>query len=131
MVTIGAMRVARPTADLARARWFYEHVVGLGVLWTFEDHDGFDGVIFGVPDDHAQLELVAASGLVAPAPSVEDLLVLYVGDADEVLAVAGRIGAAGRPEVAHDDPELNPYWPRIGARVFVDPDGYRLVVAPS
>ena len=55
---VRSMRVARPTADLARSRDFYTRVIGLGVLWSFEDHDGFDGVILGVPDEHAQLELV-------------------------------------------------------------------------
>ena len=34
-------------------------------------------------------------------------------------------------EVAADDPTLNPYWPRAGARCFVDPDGYRLIVVPG
>jgi hypothetical protein len=53
-----SMRVARPTQDLERVRSFYEHVIGLPVLWSFVDHDGFDGVIFGVPDERAQLELV-------------------------------------------------------------------------
>jgi catechol 2,3-dioxygenase-like lactoylglutathione lyase family enzyme len=52
------MPVARPARDLERIRSFYEHVVGLPVLWSFVDHDGFDGVIFGVPDERAQLELV-------------------------------------------------------------------------
>jgi catechol 2,3-dioxygenase-like lactoylglutathione lyase family enzyme len=45
-----AMRVARPTTDLDRIRSFYEHVVGLPLLWSFVDHDGFDGAIFGLPD---------------------------------------------------------------------------------
>jgi ribosomal protein S18 acetylase RimI-like enzyme len=25
----------------------------------------------------------------------------------------------------------NPYWPRKGARTFIDPDGYRLIVVPA
>jgi hypothetical protein len=27
-----------------------------------------------------------------------------------------------------DDPTLNPYWPRHGARCYLDPDDYRLIV---
>ena len=33
-------------------------------------------------------------------------------------------------EAVHDDADdLNPYWPAHGAATFVDPDGYRLIVA--
>lgn len=38
---IVAMRCARPTTDLRRLRRFYEEAVGLSVLWTFVDHDGY------------------------------------------------------------------------------------------
>jgi hypothetical protein len=50
---IAAMRTARPTTDLPRIRQFYEQVVGLPLLCEFADHYGFDGAIFGVPDDRA------------------------------------------------------------------------------
>jgi hypothetical protein len=44
-VAIEASRTARPTSDVAASRRFYEELVGLPVLFAFEDHDGFDGVI--------------------------------------------------------------------------------------
>jgi hypothetical protein len=50
---IAAMRTARPTTDLPPIRQFYEQVVGLPLLGEFADHYGFDGAIFGVPDDRA------------------------------------------------------------------------------
>ncbi len=124
-----AMRVARPTADIDRARSFYEHTVGLPVLGSFVDHDGFDGVIFGVPDDRAQLEIVRSPHDDIPTPSAEDALVLYHhGPAGADLVT--RLRQAGAVELT-DDATVNPYWPRNGARVFRDPDGYRLVVAPT
>jgi catechol 2,3-dioxygenase-like lactoylglutathione lyase family enzyme len=73
------MRVARPTADLDRIRTFYADVVGLPLLWSFADHDGFDGAIFGLPDERAQLELVRTPHDDTPAPTNEDVLVLYHG----------------------------------------------------
>jgi catechol 2,3-dioxygenase-like lactoylglutathione lyase family enzyme len=125
-----AMRVARPTADLDRIRSFYEHVVGLPLLWSFVDHDGFDGAIFGVPDARAQLEIVRSPHGDVPAPTHEDALVLYQSDTSAADDLVARLRRAGAVEVG-DDPTLNPYWPRHGARTFSDPDGYRLIVAPS
>ena len=125
-----AMRVARPTADLDRIRSFYEHVVGLPLLWSFVDHDGFDGAIFGLPDERAQLEIVRSPHGDVPAPTNEDVLVLYQSDTSAADDLVARLRRAGAVEVSND-PTLNPYWPRHGARTFSDPDGYRLIVAPS
>jgi catechol 2,3-dioxygenase-like lactoylglutathione lyase family enzyme len=125
-----AMRVARPTTDLDRIRSFYEHVVGLPLLWSFVDHDGFDGAIFGLPDERAQLEIVRSPHGDVPAPTNEDVLVLYQSDTSAADNLVARLRRAGAVEVS-DDPTLNPYWPRHGARTFSDPDGYRLIVAPA
>ena len=40
-----------------------------------------------------------------------------------------RLRTAGATEVAHDSPDLNPFWPRTGATAFLDPDGYMLILA--
>ena len=125
-----AMRVARPTADLDRIRSFYEHIVGLPLLWSFVDHDGFDGAIFGLPDERAQLEIVRSPHGDVPAPTHEDVLVLYQSDTSAADDLVARLRRAGAVEVSND-PTLNPYWPRHGARTFSDPDGYRLIVAPA
>ena len=98
------------------------------VLWSFVDHDGYDGVVFGVPDERAQLELVATPHATIPRPSVEDALVLYCDRASAEATVA-RLRASGAVPVLDDAEDLNPYWPMTGAVTFVDPDGYRLIVA--
>jgi len=126
-----AMRVARPTTDLDRIRSFYEHVVGLPLLWSFADHDGFDGAIFGLPDDRAQLELVRSPHGDVPAPTGEDALVLYHDAGDAGSELVDRLRRAGTTEVTAASATLNPYWPRQGASTFVDPDGYRLIIAPT
>ncbi len=125
---ISAMRTARPTTDLRRVAGFYEEIVGLTLLGSFIDHDGFDGVIFGIPDASAQLELVRSPHDVTPTPTPEDALVLYC-DRATAHDLVGRLRAASTLEVHDDDPGLNPFWPRNGAVTFVDPDGYRLIVA--
>jgi catechol 2,3-dioxygenase-like lactoylglutathione lyase family enzyme len=116
--------MARPARDLTRSTWFYSHLIGLPRLGGFENHDGYDGVFFALPGG-AELELTA--GPAQPAPSTdEDLLVLYVQTWAEVTAIGARLTAAGVTSV----PNRNPYWNRSGL-TFLDPDGYRLVIAAA
>jgi hypothetical protein len=119
------VRVARPTRDLEAAASFYG-LLDLPVLASFADHDGYSGVVLGLPDSSRQLELVLCEG-VTPSPTREDQLVLYLGSAERVAGAAARFRAAGfEPRVAP-----NPYWERNGAVCFVDPDGYWTVLSPQ
>ena len=117
-----AVRLARPARDLTRSTRFYRDLIGLAPVGSFENHDGYDGVFFALPGG-AELELTA--GPAQPASSTdEDLLVLYVRTWAEVEAVGARLTAAGVTMI----PNRNPYWNRSGL-TFLDPDGYRLVIA--
>ena len=120
------IRVARPTRDLGRARAFYHDAVGLSILSSFDEHDGYSGLIFGLPDGAAQLELVLHADL-EPSPTDEDQLVLYLGSAKAVAELATSIGSAGYEAKTAS----NPYWAREGAIAFVDPDGYGLILSPG
>ena len=46
---VAQVRVARPTDKLAEVEEFYASHLGLPVLYRFVDHDGFDGVMLGLP----------------------------------------------------------------------------------
>jgi catechol 2,3-dioxygenase-like lactoylglutathione lyase family enzyme len=127
-IAIHRARIARPTVDLASTRYFYEHIVGLAVIAEFADHEGFDGVVFALADG-VQLEFVTDPGNHVPAPTLEDLLVLSLDEAT-IIEVTTRLTEHGVTEVSKGAPTVNPYWWRAGARVFVDPDGYRLLVVP-
>jgi catechol 2,3-dioxygenase-like lactoylglutathione lyase family enzyme len=117
------LRVARPTSRLAEAVAFYREGLGLSELASFEDHDGFDGVILGHPDAPWHLELTCEHGVAAPdAPTPEHLLALYVG-ADGFDGAVARLEAFGARAV----PSHNPYWD-VHGRTFADPDGYRVVI---
>ena len=120
------VRVARPTRDLGHALAFYRDAVGLEVLSSFVDHDGYSGEILGLPDSDVQLELVLHAA-VEPSPTAEDQLVLYLGSASAVAGRAASIRAAGHEPAA----PANPYWAREGAVAFVDPDGYWLILSPD
>ena len=121
-----AVRVARPSRDLQAAAAFYRDALGLPELGSFENHDGFSGLILGLPDASRQLELVAAPDA-EPAPTAEDQLVVYLGSSERVEDAAARIRSAGH----EPGNSPNPYWANVGAVCFLDPDGYRLVLSPQ
>jgi hypothetical protein len=71
------LRVARPTDHLDEVVRFYMEGVGLARLGTFDDHDGFDGVMLGVPGAAYHLEFTRKRGhIVGRAPTGDNLLVL-------------------------------------------------------
>lgn len=116
--------MAHPTRDLDRSGAFYRDLLGLRPKGGFAGHDGYDGIFFGLPGG-GELELTA--GPATPRPgSDEDLLVLYLPTLDDVRETAAELEAAGVPTV----PAANPYWNRWG-RVFLDPDGYAIVIAAT
>ncbi len=118
------LRIARPVYDLARAVDMYCRGLGCQVLASFEDHDGFDGVMLGYPDAGYHFEFTQCrEHPVQPAPTKEDLTVLYIGEAVDWKAACSRMIAAGFNEVE----PFNPYWKTRG-QTFEDPDGYRVVL---
>ena len=102
---------------------------GLGhrVLGSFENHAGFDGIMVGAAGATHHFEFTQCrEHPVAPSPTQEDVIVLYVPDADEWRIACERMAAAGFRPVA----SFNPYWD-IRGRTFEDADGYRIVLQQS
>jgi hypothetical protein len=78
----------------------------------------------GWPGAAWHLELVAdPDGATPPAPTEEDLLVLYLDGVIDNDVVSRLIDAGGTRVAAR-----NPYWERWGVTI-ADPDGYRLVLS--
>ena len=124
---IPTLRVARPSDDLDRLLPFYVDGVGLSLLYRFEDHDGFDGVMLGRAGAPYHLEFTRARGHAAGrAPTRDNLLVFYLPERAVWRAAVDRMRAAGFAPV----PAFNPYWDRDGV-TFEDPDGYRVVFQGS
>jgi len=118
------LRVARATDRLDDVVRFYVAGLGLDELGSFEDHDGFDGVMVGAPGAPYHLEFTNQRGhAVGDAPTKDNLLVFYLPDDSEWTSTVEQMVAAGYTPV----PSLNPYWDRRGL-TFEDPDGYRVVL---
>ena len=118
------LRIARPVGDLARSTAMYCCGLGIHVLGRFENHNGFDGVMLGVQGCSYHFEFThCRTQPVAPGPTPEDLIVLYMPAAAEWQAACARMLAAGFQQVTSS----NPYWETLG-RTFEDPDGYRIVL---
>jgi catechol 2,3-dioxygenase-like lactoylglutathione lyase family enzyme len=118
------LRVARPTDNLAAVIRFYEEGLGLTRLGSFEDHDGFDGVMLGIPGAPYHLEFTSKRNhRVGRASTPDNLLVFYLPDRIEWQAAIDRLIAAGCAPVA----SFNPFWDKSG-RTFEDPDSYRVVL---
>lgn len=124
---VAQVRIARPTDRLAEVERFYTDALGLPVIYRFSNHAGYDGVMIGLPGIDYHLEFTShVGGSPGPAPSRENLLVLYFRSDAQMYEVVERLALAGRQPV---DAE-NPYWAGVGALTFEDPDGWRVVLAP-
>lgn len=118
------LRIARPVSDLAKAEDMYTRGLGLRVVGGFENHEGFDGVMLGIAGSSYHFEFTRCrTHPVAPTPTQEDLLVLYIRGEAEWEDRCANMLAAGFKQVA----SFNPYWEAHG-RTYEDPDGYRVVL---
>lgn len=118
------IRIARPVSNLAATQAMYCQGLGLAVVGHFEDHHGFDGVMLGAAGSDFHFEFTSCRAHpVAPAPSVEDLVVFYIPSSAEWSAACSRMSAAGFKQVA----SFNPYWD-IRGRSYEDQDSYRIVL---
>ena len=118
------LRVARPTNDLDAVIRFYRDGLGLEQLYRFENHDGFDGIMLGMPGGTYHFEFTKAHGHDAGrAPTQDNLVVFYLPDREDWERAVSRMREHGYAPV----PSFNPYWDRNGV-TFEDADGYRVVL---
>jgi catechol 2,3-dioxygenase-like lactoylglutathione lyase family enzyme len=118
------LRIAHPVRDLARTQDMYCRGLGLRIIESFENHEGFDGVMLGVTGSNYHFEFTyARNHPVSPTSTAEDLAVFYIPSESEWQSVCANMLAAGFKQVA----AFNPYWD-VQGRTFEDLDGYRIVL---
>lgn len=83
-------------------------ILDLPVLYRFENHAGFDGVMFGLPGGQYHLEFTRSrAGSPCPAPSNENLLVLYFESDAAMYDVVERLAEHGCEPVPAGEPVLD------------------------
>lgn len=118
------LRLARPVSDLSRTQAMYVLGLGMQVLGSFQNHEGFDGVMLGVVGGQHHFEFTQYRGHpVSPTPTQEDLIVFYIPQRLDWQSSCADMENAGFKSVT----SFNPYWDANG-RTFEDHDGYRIVL---
>lgn len=125
---VEAIRIGRPTNRLEELKRFYGEGLGLKQIGGFNNHQGFTGVLYGLPGAAYHLEFTQeAKGSPGEAPSHDNNLVLYLQDKSQVDAMAAHLEGMGY----HRNRAVNPYWEAYGATTIVDPDGWNVVLMPA
>lgn len=118
------VRIARPTNKLKLVTEFYTQALGLPIIGSFSDHEGYDGVMLGIKDVNIHLEFTShVDGSPCPAPTLDNLLVFYFATQSEYDNAIARIESFGNHAV---EPE-NSYWEEK-SKTYEDPDGWRIVL---
>ena len=118
------MRVARPTDKLEQITSMYTRGLGFEILFSFENHNGFNGTILGHSDHNYHLEFTHHLGTnVGRAPTQDNLLVFYLPQQAVWKNACHAMELAG---FQHVD-SYNSYWDTLG-KTYEDLDGYRVVL---
>ena len=120
------IRIARPTLRLDALAKFYQMGLGMVLTGQFSDHDGYDGIMLGMPDNKIHLEFTSHTNLKPedlPRPTKEHLLVLYFDNPANYQKATNRLRGLNCHPVS---PE-NPYW-EGKSETYEDPDGWRVVL---
>ena len=117
-------RIARHTNKLKEVIHFYGEALGLKQIGSFQEHAGYDGVMFALQGTTCHLEFTSnANGGTCAPPGRDNLLVLYFDTNENFRAATERVEGFGHQPV---EPE-NVYWASRGL-TYEDPEGWRVVL---
>ena len=117
-------RNARHTNNLKPIVDFYTNILGLKVLFSFENHNDYSGVFIGKPGLQWHLEFTTSINKAEHKFDVEDILVFYPTEMNEYDAVVKRINANGIEKIK----AKNPFWDENGIMI-IDPDGFWVIIS--
>ena len=118
-------RSARHTNNLKRIEEFYTRIIGLKVLFSFEDHDNYSGVFIGKEGNNWHLEFTTSKNKAEHKFDIEDILVFYPTEKHEYDKIVEQIEANHIEKIT----ARNPYWKNNGIMIQ-DPDGFGVIVSP-
>jgi catechol 2,3-dioxygenase-like lactoylglutathione lyase family enzyme len=117
-------RFARHTNDLEQLNSFYVKTLGMEILGSFQNHNGYDGVFIGKLNENWHLEFTKSDEIIHFNFGDEDILVFYPSTRLEYDSILERINNSSIKIIK----AKNPYWNENG-KMFHDPDGYKIVIS--
>lgn len=117
-------RFARHTNNLEQLKAFYINTLGLELLGSFENHDGYDGIFIGKPNENWHLEFTQTSEKVNHKFDEDDILVFYPKTKAEYFSILEKFT---EHNISFVEPK-NPYWKENG-KMILDPDGFRIIIS--
>lgn len=117
-------RFARHTNDLEKIKSFYIHILGLELLGSFENHNGYDGVFIGKLNENWHLEFTNSEETTTFNFGDEDFLVFYPNSIEDY----NRMISSLNKNAKKSNPTKNPYWKENG-KLYLDPDGYGIIIS--
>ena len=117
-------RIARHTDNLPLIVAFYTKIMGLKVLFSFENHNDYSGSFLGKPEHDWHLEFTTSKYKADHKFDADDILVFYPTERNEYDEVVKRI------EENHIEKmkAKNPFWDENGIMIK-DPDGFRVIIS--
>ncbi|RZJ31657.1 MAG: VOC family protein [Flavobacterium sp.] len=118
------LRIARHTDNLDKIKSFYCDILGLKIIGSFENHDGYDGVFIGRPNESWHLEFTSSEAKATHQTDEDDLIVLYPETRSEYDNLIQKLASSKIEFIS----AKNPYWNSFG-KMILDPDGFRIVIS--
>ena len=113
------IRIARPSTNLEKVKNFYCEILGFKLLGSFENHEGFDGIMIGHPKSNYHLEFTYNKfHQIQLQTTEEDHLVFYISNKSDWVKLTNQIESKGISPIGSS----YPYWDRNG-KTYKDPDG--------
>ncbi len=118
------LRNARHTNNLKSIVEFYTSIIGLKVLFSFENHNDYSGAFIGKAGHDWHLEFTSSKNKAEHKFDVEDMLVFYPEKKDEFDEIIERIESNHIKKIKSE----NPFWDDNGIMIK-DPDGFRVIIS--
>ena len=116
-------RYARHTNNLDTLINFYQNIIGLEKLGGFKDHNNYDGVFLGFPNQDWHIEFTYSIDKPNHHPDRDDLIVFYLDSDEEIQTIINKAKQAAILPVTSQ----NPYWNEKGIEL-TDPDGFGVIL---
>jgi len=84
-------RFARHTNNLEKLTLFYTDILGLKILGSFENHDGYNGIFIGKVNADWHLEFTQTAETVIHSKDEDAILVFYPTSKREYEIILGKI----------------------------------------